>query len=400
MSSAALHSHVPYRLGEAEAHGLWNWLLRRQGLSDSTRLNSVESIAHAALGLHSARLPSPYSTLAARSAGSDVALSLFHEATRSRVMIVRCMRKTLHTLPLPLAAAAHVATLHFRERDALRAVAKANESITRVQTVVGMLVDTLGSSGALFHRDVETALSKRAVAVNTTRLALKLAWERGVIAYTNETDGWNREVRKFSVTSETYPEFDIALDRDAATVLLVEAYFDRYGPASLGDAVWWSGLSRGAVMKALQRSGRGIVALSTPWSDEPHYMYQSRFEEFSASSPKDRTTQLNFLAHEDVALKAYFDSRSRYLAQVPQRRAFNQIGEVLPTVLHQGRVVGTWSWNDKAGRADCRIVPGCTTPELREAIRAELQRLSGVLRLGRSAVRASTLRTGSGRPKL
>src|SRR5258707_1326485 len=106
-------------LDEQRAQQLWNWLLWRQGLADDTKFQSVAEIAHASLGLHAARLPSPFVTVLARGDTPSVALSLFNSASREVLTTLRCMRKTLHTLPLPLAAAAHGATLHFRERDAL-----------------------------------------------------------------------------------------------------------------------------------------------------------------------------------------------------------------------------------------------------------------------------------------
>ena len=41
---------------------------------------------------------------------------------------------------------------------------------------------------------------------------------------------------------------------------------------------------------------------------------------------------MHFLAHEDVALKAYAETRVRYLGAVPEQEAFNQIGEALPAI--------------------------------------------------------------------
>lgn len=390
MPPAKLQTCHSYVLRDNESQELWNWLLQRQGLSDESRLDSVETIAHAALGLHSARLPSPYSTLAARSSGPDVALSLFDTQTRRGVMTVRCMRKTLHTLPLVLAAAAHVATMHFRERDALRGIVNAGEKLTRIGKVTDELTSLLETSGPLFHRDIEARLTRNGIATVTTRLAIKLAWERGTIAYLNETSGWNREVRKFALTSHVYPDLDLGMSREAATVSLVDAYFDRYGPATLGDAVWWSGLSRGAIQRALTDSGREVVALQTPWSSDPHYMYRQRLEEFLSSPPEERNTGVNFLAHEDVALKAYFHSRSRYMGQLPARKAFNQIGEVLPTVLHQGQVIGTWSWNERNHSAECAMLPGRATAEVRRTVRARLAKLSSTLQRGWSSTRGVT----------
>src|SRR5215469_3050245 len=112
-------------LEESAAARVWNWVLVRQGLADSQRLSTVLDVADAALGLHSARLPSPYAIVAARSSDPAVPRSLFTAPVRASLLTVRCMRKTLHALPLPLASAAHAATLRFRDRDAQRAVRNA-----------------------------------------------------------------------------------------------------------------------------------------------------------------------------------------------------------------------------------------------------------------------------------
>lgn len=92
-----------------------------------------------------------------------------------------------------------------------------------------------------------------------------------------------------------------------------------------------------------------------------------RWEEFQASPAQARRTGLNLLAHEDVALKAYFETRARYLAGVPAAAAFNQIGEVLPTVLVDGHVHGTWAWNPRTLTAATTLARTGTTPALRRA---------------------------------
>jgi hypothetical protein len=375
-------------LDDATSRDLWNWILRRQGLAEETRLDSVESIARASLGLHAARLPSPFATVAARSTGSDVATSLFAQRTRDRVMTVRCMRKTLHTLPLDLAGVAHAATRHYRERDALRAVVNGRESLADVEAAADDLAALLAAHGPLHHRDIEARLAACAIGTARSRLALKLAWERGDIAYLNASDSWNRELRTFALTKQIYPEADLGLDRMSATVRLVESYFDRYGPASLADAVWWSALSRASVMDALARSGREVAAVTTSWSQQPQYMFADRLEEFLSTRAVGQGDGVNLLAHEDVALKAYFETRQRYLGSLPARRAFNQIGEVLPTVLHSGQVIGTWAWDSAKRRVATSLVSGASTLEVRRAVRARADLLTQVLRCGWASSRS------------
>lgn len=369
-------------IDDAQADKLWNWLLERQGLAEHTHIGSVPAIADAALGLHAARLPSPYATVAARSASAEVPLSLFTETTRASVITVRCMRKTLHTLPLPLAAAAHSATAHFRVRDALRQVANAGVQPTQVDKAITALIAILDEDGPTFHRDLENRLGRRGIALTTARLAIKVGWERGGLCYLNRTTGWNREIRTFGLTRTAYPGLNLDQPREQATAILIGAYFDRYGPASIRDAMWWSALPASVITQALADTGRELVALTTPWTEDLAYMFRDRFEQFTESPGRRVPERISFLAHEDVALKAYNQTRTRYLGDLPERAVFNQIGEVLPTVMIDGRLVGTWSWNKTARRVEPTLIRGRTSPQQRKRVREHAEMLSGTLLRG------------------
>lgn len=300
------------------------------------------------------------------------------------------MRKTLHTLPLPLAAAAHGATVHFRERDALRAITNAGVGISTISRTIDSIVRLLDETGPVFHRDIEVRLVSRGRTVPAIRSSLKLAWERGLLTYLNGATSWNREHRQFALTSGLHPgldtRMDTRMDRRKATGGLVRAYFDRYGPASVKDATWWSGLGGRDITAAMSESGREWVALRTPWSPAPTFMYRDRWEEFHDARSGAGPTGLNFPAHEDVALKAYFEARRRHLGHVPAGNAFNRIGEVLPTVLWHGQVVGTWFWDAREQAVGCRIARGVGAP--RQLIRERATTASGTLRLAWSSAPA------------
>ena len=330
-------------LDETAAARAWNWILARQGLTDSRRLSTAWQVADATLGLHAARLPSPYAIVAARTSGPAIPASLFTGPVRASLMTVRCMRKTL-TLPLPLAAAAHTATLRFRDRDARRAVLNAGHAPAAIDRMIGQLCVLL-QDGPLPHRAIEARLSSRRAGVHSWRLAMKVAWERGTISYVNAATAWNREARTFALTSAAYPTLNVSLAREQAITELVTAYFERYGPATVRDATWWSGLSAADITAALLACGRPVIAVVTPWSGDPCVMFADQLAE--SADNETITTGVQFLAHEDTALKAYFQTRGRYLGGLPQRRAFNQIGEVLPCVIVNGLVAGTWSSNTR-----------------------------------------------------
>lgn len=80
-------------------------------------------------------------------------------------------------------------------------------------------------------------------------------------------------------------------------------------------------------------------------------------------------------------LKAYFESRGRYLGKLPPRRAFNQIGEALPTILYGGQIVGTWAWDRSKLAVTYSIVHGYGLPGLRKDLTRQAKALSETLRL-------------------
>jgi hypothetical protein len=365
-------------LNEESAARAWNWILARQGLADGRRLASAERVADATLGLHAARLPSPYAIVAARSTDPTVPVSLFTASVRASLLTVRCMRKTLHALPLPLASAAHVATLRFRDRDAQRAVRNAGYLPDAIEAAICELRALL-QDGPLPYRGIEALLTAAGWEVQAARLAVKVAWERGVIAYVNASNSWDREARTFALTGSAYPGFNLSMTRDQAVTALVTAYFHRYGPATIRDAVWWSGLSATDITTALHRSQRPLVAVTTPWSARPCLMFADQAAEAASYA---NAVEVQLLAHEDPALKAYHETRDRYLAGLPQLRAFNQIGEALPTVTVNGVITGTWSWDSRSRDITVRMLRGKATSAVRRQVRERAAVLADTLRAG------------------
>ncbi|WP_433189211.1 DNA glycosylase AlkZ-like family protein [Actinoallomurus sp. CA-150999] len=304
------------------------------------------------------------------------------------LLTVRCMRKTLHALPLPLAAAAHSATLRFRARDARRAAVNAGVSDEDLGRAVDRILTVL-EAGPLQHRVLEQRLMSQGIPVPVGRIAIKTAWENGQIVYGNATTAWNREARTFALPATTFPGFVLDLDRGRALTTLIEAYFDRYGPATIRDATWWSGLSAADILTALSSCGREVVRVGTPWSDADALMFADRLEDFRTADPV--TTGVNLLAHEDTALKAYHQTRTRYLGDLPQRRAFNQIGEALPTVMVDGRIAGTWQWDPARRAVVVSLARGRTTASQRRQVKNAADALTSTLRQGWVATRTSAI---------
>lgn len=383
-SAARVHIAAPSRI--------WNWVLAKQGLGGGCGLASVNSAAEQSLGLHSARVISPYVTAAARTSSAASLANLLGEVDDPALITIRCMRKTLHTLPVEMATYAHAATRPYRLRDVGSLARRSGLSLEQLEALAGEVIEHLGVTGRQSHRQIEQAVARNGHELAAARLALKLLWERGEVTYRNCSPNWNHEVRRFQLRTFSHPRFDPEMSTDVGIHALVEAYFTRYGPATLLDASWWSGLGQGRIAQALGRLH--VMEMELPWAGRPFYMTAKAFEEYEASPIDMGKTGVNLLAHEDVALKAYFESRSRYLGDLAPSQAFNQIGEVRPTILHDGQVVGLWGWNRVQGRIRYCHVSGLTTPAGRSMTRKKVSELEGRLRVPYSGAEAASLEKG------
>jgi hypothetical protein len=368
------------RLDAPAAARLWTAVLARQGLHPDTQLATVSDIARAGLGIHAARLATPIATVVARAADPSLGLDTIGRQDARGLTTIRCMRRTLHLLPVDLAAIAHRATLAYRERDALRLAAKVGAGPVILDRVMDRLAGVL-AEGPLSPRQIEVELGRHGVDVPHARAGVKVAWERGRLTYLNVSSGWNQESRAFSLTETTCPGLLHEVDPRQAVAELVTGYFDRYGPATVRDAMWWSALSRRDVLAGMDSCGVEWVEVHTPWASSPAFMPASRHEEALAAGG-GWSGALVLLAHEDVALKAYFESRARYLGDLAPTRVFNPIGEVLPTIVADGVIVGRWDWDRHQRTVVTRpLVPALSRGVGRDIARAA-GRLTEVLRAG------------------
>jgi hypothetical protein len=371
------------RLDAPAATRLWTAVLARQGLHPGTQLATVKDIARAGMGIHAARLATPIATVVARAADPRLGLDTIGRQDARGLTTIRCMRRTLHLLPVDLASIAHHATLAYRERDALRLAAKVGADPVLVDRVTDRLARVL-ADGPLSPRQIEAGLGRHGVDVPHARAGVKVAWERGRLTYLNVSSGWNQESRAFALTETTCPGLLREVDPRQAVRELVAGYFDRYGPATVRDAMWWSALSQRDVLAGMDSCGVDWVEVHTPWASSPAFMPAGRYEEALAAGD-GWGGALVLLAHEDVALKAYFESRARYLGGLAPTRVFNPIGEVLPTIVWDGGIIGRWEW-DRHRRTvvTSRLLPALPGGVGRDIVRAA-GRLTEVLRAGWAA---------------
>ncbi|MDP2313810.1 MAG: winged helix DNA-binding domain-containing protein [Pseudomonadota bacterium] len=344
----------------------------------------VVQVARALIGLHSARLPTPYMSLASR-LPSFLPQMLRERQYETRTLVkLRCMRRTLHTVPLDLAPIVHRATLDLRMMDLrarLRGLGATSKALERTAMRIREIMDTGAQpASTIVLRTVERqrGTAGDVAAVLLARLSLKYLWEMGELTYHNRASHWAREERWFESTSVAYPSLRLnELDEVEARRKLVSAYIDRFGPVTERDIVWWSGLRVVDVRTAIRDLADELAVVSVTGLHDSCYMSLRSLARLDTFKPPARQW-VRFLAYEDPSLKGYFESRARYLSPDHVALAFNSIGEVLPCVMIGGELVGRWSWDSTARRV--RWAPFVPRSKLAPAIERERVHFEEMLR--------------------
>lgn len=154
----------------------------------------------------------------------------------------------------------------------------------------------------------------------------------------------HREAREFQLTTHAHPHLQLnGIGSTTAVRALLRQYLTAFGPVSIEDFIWWSGLNLGEVTPALAALRGDLVDVRL--EGEPGVLLLAAHEPdlFAAEPLPDNYAQL--LAHEDQTLKGYFTTRRRYVDDPHRAALFNQIGEARASIAVAGRCIGTWQFN-------------------------------------------------------
>lgn len=348
-------------------------------LGSSENQIDVVELSRRLLGIHAARPISPYVIALARNRSLQFCNFHAEHIQNGNLLLLRCMRKTLHLVTPEQAPIVHKATLNQRLSECRSRQRKLDLSDVRMHQIQHTLLSLLDSS-TLSPREIENNLARSRAKYSSKeiRIALKDLWERGLVLCQNLSTIWGKENRGYGSMSFLAPALNLnAISKEEATLRLFELYILSNGPATAGDASWWSGLSKGMTQKVLdQLMEKGQVV---------HVSVETFHQNFFVAK-KDLSNPLRdidcnwirLLGHEDTSLKAYYESRSRYIEASMYDRLFNSIGEARPSICQNGRIVGTWFWNNNELQIEVQLFPTARVDKdlLEEEIAATQQALT------------------------
>ncbi len=331
--------------------------LARQLLLERVRLDVPDAI-HRLGALQGQRPRAPYVALAARLEGferDDLSRAL-HERTVVRATL---MRETLHLV-----------TAEDYPHDA---VAMANYFRTlRAQNLPdGITMERVGElaghAAAALAEPLEGTALRPILAKLQEELADDRVWRRvrtnAPILHVPGEEPHAFGQRNRFVAATAWLGVLEAEEGDGVT-RLVRRYLAAFGPASRADIAAFTGLAVATLAPALAALEPELERLTDERSRE---LYDMRG---APGPPGDTPAPLRLLGEWDNVLLAHAD-RTRMFDDETRRRVIRKNGDVIPTILLDGMVAGTWWWRRKRDVATLEATP---FTKLTKAAKQELER--------------------------
>jgi hypothetical protein len=242
------------------------------------------------------------------------------------------MRGTLHFVAatdvrwmLTLLAPRMIARSAFRHKQL-----ELDEPLLRKSNTV--LVRALRGHRQLTRQELAAHLKRSGVATGGQRL-IHIIWRAALEGLICQGTRRGKQFR-FALLDEWLPASK-PLNRDEALAELATRYLASHGPATLQDFQWWSGLpmkdARAAIASVESQFQHGIVDGRTYWFPPP--------EPRARKAPPPGYLLPAF----DEFLVGYRDRRAVLDPDLSRRHAQPNTGGMLsPSIIIDGRVVGTW----------------------------------------------------------
>jgi len=214
---------------------------------------------------------------------------------------------------------------------------------------IGVMREVLAGQSALTRAEIVEQLAIHGIHIEgqaRPHLIGRAALE-GVICF-----GPNRGTEPTYVLLHDWVEARHISSEEAALAELARRYLHAYGPATPEDMATWSGLPMSRLRTAWRQIAEQFmeveVAGSTAWMPKAHMAW--------LDEPPVATPNVRLLPSFDIYLLGYRD-RGRAVPEQFAKRVNAGGGILHPTLLVDGRVVGTWKGQRKKDRLDVIVEP-------------------------------------------
>lgn len=295
--------------------------------------SSIEGVASRLVGLHNTSPVSPYLSIRARLRGFQRAdlEALMWDAWR--LARTRAMRLTMFVFPQELLEIAAAATRHLAEPLATRWMSDSGLSQAEFDRLAAA-VNTALADGPLTVRSLRRTLHVPQ-AVDLPGVVGRMC-DAGQIVGGAPPRSWRSSVRVYHRWKDVLPDVDLhRWDEDPAIRELIHRYIRSYGPVTMDDISWWTGITKGRCRATLAALGAQVEEVAVDGWPGPLYRTTDR------DVADELGVGVTALPVLDPYVQGYRD-RARFLDPARNDFIFDGGGNATATLVRRGRIIGVW----------------------------------------------------------
>jgi len=317
------------------------FVLNKQHLTNNSKIDNLLQVTEDLCGLHATGTMEPYLTLFARASSfkkEDLENELYINKTLGRI---RGIRKTLFILTKEMIPIIYSATKHLIEKLFEKYLNYRDISSEDYKKLSKEILNLL-SQKEMSTSEIKKALNSQ----KDIGAIVSVMCDEMVIIRTNPIKSWKDRRIRYASFKENFPEINInRYNEEEALKILVKNYLQSYGPSTENDIVWWTGINKSKIRRALDQFRDEITPIKVSHLNHEFLILQTDIEKInSLTSVRDNT--INFLPQLDPYLMGYKD-RERYIEINNYEYVFDRSGNITATILLDGRIIGVWDVTEK-----------------------------------------------------
>lgn len=254
------------------------------------------------------------------------------------------MRDTVHVVPtaqLPLIRRALERSL-MMEWNRWTVKTGTKQSATSWEPMYNDVLDALGDGSLAIKQLMEAlAWSGRESLRILSRLVREMSL-RGLVCHAESSGPWYHNTgNTFASVDKWLPDIDLAsVSEEKALCDLAMRYRVVYGPASVRDFAYWTGMRVREAQPVFDSMADSLVEVNVPEQKGTLLIQESDVSELLDAA--ERPVQARLLPQFDALIMGHKD-KTRFIESQTMSRVFLPRGDVAATMLVDGRVHGVWT---------------------------------------------------------
>lgn len=318
-----------------------SYCLKKQHLTEDTRINNIMKITEDIGGLHATSSTTPYLSLFARTKNFQREY-LDNELYRKRHLgKVRYVRATIYVLPkemIPIAFCSGRSTIksYAEKYTEYHGISKKEYQRTSKQ-----ILDILKGKNKTL-KEIKDALN-----INTKIAQIvNLLCDSGQLIRGLPKAGWKSNLHTYHRMDDYFPGLDLfSFKEKEAKKRLIRRYIDSFGPVTLDDISWWTKFTKTEIRRIMKELEDQVTLNEISDFKDPHFILTSQ-SKFLQSTKIGKEHTINLLPTLDPFVMGYKE-RERYLDLDYYEYVFDRSGNGVSSILVDGKIIGIWDFAEK-----------------------------------------------------